>query len=83
MLRKTGLAGRSWAPGTGERSEAIGMLLRRLSANAPQCSETVLVCWRHGKLPELAQALGVTPPQDPWPGSVFDRYWVIDSDVHG
>jgi len=37
---------------------------------------TVLICWHHGNIPKLATALGVTDPP-PWPGSVFDRVWVI------
>jgi hypothetical protein len=36
----------------------------------------VLICWHHGKIPDLAQALGVSNPPS-WPGSVFDRVWQI------
>jgi hypothetical protein len=43
----------------------------------------VLICWHHGKLPELAQALGATPPVAKWPGAVFDRYWVIHESSKG
>jgi len=35
-----------------------------------------LVCWHHGNIPSLATALGVADPPT-WPGSVFDRVWVI------
>jgi|HubBroStandDraft_3_1064219.scaffolds.fasta_scaffold549285_1 hypothetical protein len=38
--------------------------------------KVVLVCWHHGNIPNLATALGVTDPPA-WPGSVFDRVWVI------
>jgi len=38
--------------------------------------QTVLICWHHGNIPNLATALGVADPP-PWPGSVFDRVWVI------
>lgn len=34
----------------------------------------VLVCWHHGKIPALAEALGVSQPPS-WPGTVFDRVW--------
>ncbi len=37
----------------------------------------VLVCWHHGKIPDLARALGATNPP-PWPGTVFDRVWQLD-----
>jgi hypothetical protein len=38
----------------------------------------VLVCWHHGKLPDLARCLGVSPPEDPWPAEDFGRIWQID-----
>jgi hypothetical protein len=38
--------------------------------------KVVLICWHHGEIPALAQALGVsTPPK--WKGSVFDLVWQI------
>jgi hypothetical protein len=40
--------------------------------------KTVLVSWHHGKIPELATALGATPPYNPWPEDQFDRIWRID-----
>lgn len=46
--------------------------------NAKYHGKRVLICWHHGKIPELAQALGGIPPQSPWPGAVFDRVWQID-----
>jgi hypothetical protein len=38
--------------------------------------KVVLVCWHHGNIPNLATALGIANPPA-WPGSVFDRVWVI------
>jgi len=38
--------------------------------------QIVLVCWHHGKIPSLAQALGVSQPPS-WPGTVFDRVWQL------
>ena len=38
--------------------------------------KVVLVCWHHGNIPNLATALGVANPPA-WPGTVFDRVWVI------
>jgi len=40
--------------------------------------KVVLVSWHHGKIPELAAALGATPPYNPWPDDQFDRIWRID-----
>jgi hypothetical protein len=38
----------------------------------------VLVSWHHGKIPQLAEALGVKPPYQKWPDEQFDRVWRID-----
>jgi hypothetical protein len=40
--------------------------------------KVVLVSWHHGKIPDLATALGATPPYNPWPDDQFDRIWKID-----
>jgi hypothetical protein len=37
----------------------------------------VLICWHHGHLAALAGELGVTGLA-PWPGTVFDRLWLLD-----
>jgi hypothetical protein len=36
----------------------------------------VLICWHHGKIPDVAKALGVAKPPK-WDGKVFDRVWQI------
>jgi hypothetical protein len=43
--------------------------------------KVVLVCWHHGKLPDLAAALGVPNPPA-WSVSTFDRIWKVEW-VHG
>ena len=40
--------------------------------------KVVLVAWHHGKIPQLAAALGATPPYNPWPAQQYDRIWRID-----
>jgi hypothetical protein len=40
--------------------------------------KVVLVAWHHGKIPQLASALGAQPPYTPWPDGQFDRIWRID-----
>lgn len=46
-------------------------------------NKTILICWHHGKIPQLAEDLGVTPPQNPWPSGTFDRIWQIDYNGQG
>jgi hypothetical protein len=43
----------------------------------------VLICWHHGKIPDLATALGGVPPTTHWKGHVFDRVWKIDYPAGG
>lgn len=38
--------------------------------------KVVLICWHHGKIPNIARALGVSRPPK-WDGKVFDRVWQI------
>jgi hypothetical protein len=46
---------------------------------ATEQGKVVLVCWRHGVIPDLLRALGATPksflPGGKWPTAVYD--WVI------
>lgn len=44
--------------------------------------KTVLVCWHHGNLPALADALGAGDIPA-WPDSQFDRLWRIRYDAEG
>jgi phosphohistidine phosphatase SixA len=46
--------------------------------NAKYAGKLVLICWHHGKIPDLTTALGGNPPVSPWPGNVFDRVWQLD-----
>jgi len=38
---------------------------------------TVVICWVHDYLPQLAEAFGVKPKPAPWKSNAFDRVWVI------
>lgn len=39
--------------------------------------KTVIVCWTHHDLAQLAGALGVRPQPDHWKDKTFDRLWII------
>jgi len=52
--------------------------LARWVLTAPECEgKTVVICWVHESLPELAADLGVKSVPKPWKGHVYDRVWVI------
>jgi broad specificity phosphatase PhoE len=53
-------------------------LAKELLAKPAYSRKNVLVCWHHGRIPELAAALGVAHPPKPWPDSQFDRVWKIE-----
>jgi len=39
--------------------------------------KVVLICWHHGEIPHVAQALGVTDAPTKWNDAVFDQIWKI------
>jgi hypothetical protein len=53
-----------------------GKVASDILTNSKYAGAVVLVCWHHGNIPNLATALGLEKPL-PWPGTVFDRVWVI------
>ena len=38
---------------------------------------TVLICWEHSAIPEIARAFGALQTPSRWPGEAFDRTWLI------
>jgi hypothetical protein len=62
-----------------ETSKAAQAIL----ANPRHAGKTILVCWHHGTMPELARQLKATGYPDPWDSSVFDRVWQITYDARG
>jgi len=59
-----------------ENDDFAGLAATLLSGK--YAGKVVLVVWHHGKIPQLAAALGATPPYTPWPEQQFDRIWRID-----
>lgn len=45
--------------------------------------KAVLICWRHGQIPALAEALKATGPPAKWPDDRFDLIWRLDYDAVG
>ena len=52
-------------------------LAKLILSTAAYAGKTVVICWNHETIPELAAALGVTPMPAKWRGSVFDSVYVI------
>ena len=58
-------------------SKQYSLLARDILGNRAYRGKTVILCWTHEDIAELAAALGVKPKPPPWKGSVFDRLWLI------
>jgi hypothetical protein len=52
-------------------------LARLILTNPAFAGKTVIICWNHEAIPQLAAALGVTPEPPKWKASVFDLVYVI------
>jgi phosphohistidine phosphatase SixA len=52
-------------------------LAASILGNRSFAGKTVVICWNHEMIPELAAALGVTPKPAKWKGSVYDQLYVI------
>lgn len=52
-------------------------LAHDILAKHKYAGKVLLICWHHGKICELANALNGTGAQK-WHGSVFDRVWLLD-----
>jgi hypothetical protein len=52
-------------------------LAKLILGNPAYAGKTVLICWNHEDIPQLAFALGVRPEPPKWKGSVFDLVYII------
>ena len=52
-------------------------LARRVMSDPTLAGKTVVICWNHEWLPQLAAALGVTPMPPNWKGKNYDQVYVI------
>ena len=59
------------------RDDDYAVLAGALLTDARYEGKTILVCWHHGKMDNLARALGVKHAPK-WPEAQFDHVWVID-----
>ena len=62
------------------KDEAFERLAHAVLTNPKYAGKVVLIAWHHGKIPDLAKALGVKDAPDKWNSQVFDRVWQITYD---
>ena len=59
------------------RTKDYAALAKLIFNDAAYAGKTILICWNHEKIPQLAEALGVRPEPPKWEGKVYDRVYVI------
>jgi hypothetical protein len=52
-------------------------LAQLILADPVYAGKTILICWNHEEIPELAAALGVTPEPPKWKRSAYDLVYLI------
>jgi len=57
--------------------DEFDQVAQEVLSDARYAGKTVLIAWHHGKIPELAKALGAKDVPDKWDSKVFDRVWEI------
>ena len=55
-------------------------LAKQILEDPKYSGKTVLICWHHGTMPQLARALRASDAPDDWKGTAFDRVWQITYD---
>lgn len=58
-------------------------MVEEIKSDPTYHGKTVLICWEHDLIPEIARALGALQTPNRWPGEVFDRTWVISIAPYG
>ena len=58
-------------------SENFEALARSILSNPKYQGMSVLICWNHEHIPQLASALGVHPQPPKWKENVYDRVYLI------
>jgi hypothetical protein len=58
-------------------------MANEIKANPAYAGKTVLICWEHHVIPEIARTLGALQTPARWPAEIFDRVWVISFQAKG
>ena len=59
-----------------DRDPDIKMMAGAILNELAFAGKIVLICWHHGKIPDIVKALGISQPPK-WDGKVFDRIWQV------
>jgi broad specificity phosphatase PhoE len=73
----------STVPAKDPKAKGAAELRDELFKEPKYAGKTILICWRHGVLPELARKLKATNAPTKWGDDVYDRVWKITYDTAG
>jgi hypothetical protein len=59
------------------KKDEINALVNVVMNTAAYEGHTVIICWEHSVIPEMAQMFGATSAPNTWDDNVFDRAWVL------
>ena len=62
------------------KDDEFDQLAKQILTDPKYAGKTVLIAWHHGKIPELAKALGAKNVPDKWDPKVFNRVWQVTYD---
>lgn len=57
--------------------DQIDLLVNEVMNTKEYDNHTVLICWEHSVIPDMAHLFGATDAPDTWDSNVFDRAWII------
>ncbi len=68
---------------TGFTKLEVSALVQEILKSPAFDGRTVVVCWEHKRIPEIAKALGAKDAPEEWGGKVYDRLWYLRFDSTG
>ena len=69
--------------GAGIANKDFAQLADEVLGNPKYAGKTVLVCWHHGTLTDLARKLGAADAPERYKDSAFDRVWQLCPRIEG
>jgi hypothetical protein len=68
---------------TGFTKLEVSALAQEILKSPAFDGRTVVVCWEHKRIPEIAKAFGAKDVPGEWGGKVYDRLWYLRFDSTG
>lgn len=63
---------------SGFKKKEVAGMVREILAKPEYEGRTVVICWQHTGIPEIARAFGLDSAPEKWPKRTYDRAWILD-----